>query len=144
LPANRKSIRTPKTPSIKNLKQFEKAKAAQPPRMLSELSSNLPSTTISEREYQAIKEIARAQHRALQRLSQVVVAVRGAHHVSRRYLALPDFRCERSGASWRVVSCADGALTQIFDEFSHQAPVVIVDRAGDIAPSFAVQPARRR
>jgi len=62
LPANRKSIRTPKTPSIKNLKQFEKAKAAQPPRMLSELSSNLPSTTISEREYQAIKEIARAHH----------------------------------------------------------------------------------
>jgi hypothetical protein len=40
---------------------FEKAKAAQPPRMLSESSSNLPSTTISEREYQATMEIARAQ-----------------------------------------------------------------------------------
>jgi hypothetical protein len=40
---------------------FEKAKAAQPPRMLSELSSDLPSTTISEREYQATMEIARAQ-----------------------------------------------------------------------------------
>ena len=39
---------------------FEKAKAAQPPRMLNELSSDLPSTTISEREYQAIKETARA------------------------------------------------------------------------------------